>query len=118
MSAVEAILDRQRRAELERMRRDQEIAEAVHRQWALKFSNTLAAAIRLHEQAEAVGFNLVRIPLKRWCLAAYTLLAFGSTEARHAFLLADEDGKNRLVAALDRDRFIADEFGRAKEVLP
>ena len=118
MSAVEAILGRQRRAELERMRRDQETAEAIHRQWALEFSNTLAVAIRLHEQAEAVDLKLDKIPSKPWCLAAYRLLCFGSTEARHAFLLADQEGKNQLVAAFDRDRFVTDDFGRAKEVLP
>ena len=119
MSAVEAIVERTQQAERERMRREREIAEAVHREWALGLSNTLAAAIRLYEETERVGSRGPEgIPPKRWCLAAYTLLCFGSTPARHAFLVADEDGRNRLVAAVERDGFVVDDVGRMREILP
>ena len=116
MSQLSQIINRRLMAEEVEARREQELGEAIHKDWLLSLSNVYAKYIRLWDQAESVGRSLAG-PSKRWLLGAYTLLVFGSTEARHVFLTSDEAGRNRAVEAVLRDGFVENDFGSYVEVM-
>lgn len=120
MSQLARIVNRNQVAEAVEARERQELGEGIHKAWVFDLSNLYAKYIRLYEDAERADAKHVlhAEPSKEWLLGAYTLLCFGATEAKHAFLTGSEKQRDRIVDAIQQDSGVTDEFGRWKEILP
>lgn len=113
MSQAARIVTRRMWDELTAARERQELGEGVHRLWRLELVRIYARYIRLREKAEQWGLAaaLHPEPSMDWMLAAYTIVAFGSTELAHSFLTGDREAKDRLVAAVIADGGVETDVG-------
>lgn len=92
-------------------------AEWVFREWRNRYVAQLCAYIRTYTKAAEIGTELPT-PLHslEWCNAAVSILTVAPVDVQDAFLRSKMPVKNRMVAAVIEDGYVADLDGRMIEL--